>query len=757
MRTTLACPSAEALELFLSGQLSAAEAEPIVRHVGECPQCAAIHGTVQGAFHPQHDGKAPAGPPGLPLGFVFPSPPQSADELGRLGGYRVLKVLGSGGMGVVFHAEDPVLGRPVALKVMLPSAAAESDGRERFLREARAAAAVEDDHIVAILHVGEDGGMPFLVMPLLRGESLEDRILREKVLPITLLLHIGREVALGLAAAHACSLIHRDVKPANVWLEGETGRVKLLDFGLARFGGATGLTARGIVLGTPCYMAPEQARGAVLDARADLFSLGCVLYRAATGRLPFHGDDTLAILTALAVDAPPPPQTLNAEMPPELSDLIMRLLSKDPAGRPESAAAVCDALQSIKIAPAPVPAPPPPATPTRQGTRWRGVGMAVAVMLLGVLTAVVGRMTGAGRGEAPDPAHGDPPPATGQQARPPASQPADTPAKRRPASPLDLLEPPTGDGAHPGLEGVVAVLRGHDVQVGPVAFGPDGHTLASGGGESDQAVCLWDLDGPAPRRRWKSERLGGAVSGVAFSADGQTLAASLWDGTVRLWDLRSGAASAGKVLRQPQIRFTCVAFAGDGRALAAGTDRGTVWQWDLDQDPPAGNELQVEGLGIVGGVAFAPAGKTLAAAGGGVFVWDQGDPQQVQKVFSADGSTEARGLAFGAEGGLLAAAYEDGAIRLAHPAKGFSPGPLLRRHTGQVWSVAFSPDGRSLVSGGWDGRVVLWDVEAGTRRREWLLPGEHIGGVSFARDGWHIAFSAADSVSILRLAPPGKP
>ncbi|MBX9623050.1 MAG: protein kinase, partial [Gemmataceae bacterium] len=207
-----------------------------------------------------------------------------------LGGFRVVGPIGAGGMGAVYRAEDPALGRPVALKVMQPVLAARPHARARFLREARAAAAVRDDHVCPIYHVGEDAGTPFLVMPLLDGESLAARLARGGALPPDEVARVGREAALGLAAAHAAGVVHRDVKPANLWLEAPNDRVLVLDFGLARAGGpADGLTSAGSVLGTAAYMAPEQADGQEVDDRADLFSLGAVLYEAATGRRAFEG------------------------------------------------------------------------------------------------------------------------------------------------------------------------------------------------------------------------------------------------------------------------------------------------------------------------------------------------------------------------------------------------------------------------------------------------------------------------------------
>ena len=214
----------------------------------------------------------------------FLAPPQADDELGRLGEFRILKILGHGGMGVVFLGEDNKLHRKVAIKAMLPHLAQSKSSQQRFLREAKSAAALEHDHIVAIHHVSEDRGAPYIVMPLLKGEPLDERLKREEPVPLDDVLRIGREVSEGLAAAHATGLIHRDIKPANIWLEAPRSRVKILDFGLARAAAQeSGLTQQGAIIGTPAYMAPEQGRGGAVDARCDLFSLGVVLYRMCTG------------------------------------------------------------------------------------------------------------------------------------------------------------------------------------------------------------------------------------------------------------------------------------------------------------------------------------------------------------------------------------------------------------------------------------------------------------------------------------------
>jgi serine/threonine protein kinase/formylglycine-generating enzyme required for sulfatase activity len=262
-------------------------------------------------------------------------------------------------MGMVFKAEDSGLQRLVALKAMLPSVADTPSARERFFREARAAAALKHPHIVTVHQVGEERGAPFLAMEFLEGESLEERLKREPggatpgALPLPDVIRIGREIAEGLTAAHAKGLIHRDIKPANIWLETThhtpLANSKTLDFGLARdLADQTHLTQQGVILGTPAYMAPEQAGGKPVDHRCDLFSLGCVLYRMATGRTPFKGNDTIAVLSAIALETPPAPAKLNPDVPQDLSKLIMTLLSKKAEDRPFSANEVAKALKEME-------------------------------------------------------------------------------------------------------------------------------------------------------------------------------------------------------------------------------------------------------------------------------------------------------------------------------------------------------------------------------------------------------------------------
>jgi serine/threonine protein kinase len=277
--------------------------------------------------------------------------------------FRIVRFLGQGGMGAVYLAEDTRLGRDVALKTMRADLAAKPSAKERFLREARLAAALEHDHIVPIYHVGEADGIPYLAMPFLKGQSLDELLKTRKTLSNEQVIRLGIQVAQGLAAAHERGLIHRDIKPANLWVEPK-GRIKILDFGLARADNDDiGLTQSGIILGTPSYMAPEQARGLKVDGRADLYSLGVVLYRSATGQLPIKGVDSMSMLMALATETPHLACEANPAVSPALSALIMRLLAKDPDQRPDSSQTVIQELQALLQPAVTIPSAIPVAVP----------------------------------------------------------------------------------------------------------------------------------------------------------------------------------------------------------------------------------------------------------------------------------------------------------------------------------------------------------------------------------------------------------
>lgn len=278
--------------------------------------------------------------------FLLPS--ENPDEMGTLGGYGIHSILGKGGMGMVLLGHDKMLDRKVAVKVMLPEVAT-ADNRDRFFREARSTAALNHDHIVPIFQVGEENSVPFLVMPFLQGEALDKRLSRERIPPIKDTLRIIRETATGLMAAHEKGMIHRDIKPGNIWLEAPQGRVRILDFGLAKTRSSdANITQAGSIMGTPAYMAPEQAAGREVDSRADLFSLGVIFYEMLTGVRPFRGNDTLAILTSLLTTTPANPEKLDPTIPKNVCRLAMALIAREPNKRPRSARDVVQFLSQLE-------------------------------------------------------------------------------------------------------------------------------------------------------------------------------------------------------------------------------------------------------------------------------------------------------------------------------------------------------------------------------------------------------------------------
>lgn len=328
----------------------------------------------------------------------FLAPPGRPDSLGRIGHYEVLQVLGRGAFGIVFRAFDDILQRVVAVKVLAPQMAATSPARKRFLREARSSAQIRHENVVQVYEVGETP-LPYLVMEFIPGETLQQRLDRTGPVDPAEVVRVGRQVAEGLAAAHARDLIHRDIKPGNVLLEGPQLRVKITDFGLARAADDASISQSGIIAGTPMYMAPEQAKGDHIDHRADLFSLGSVLYQMLSGRPPFRAANTLAVLKRVCEDDPRPIRELIPEAPKWLCDIVAKLHAKNPDDRFQTAREVADVLAQCEerlktstdprgfpqIAPPAAPSPAAPTAPRRPQWKWAAAGLLLPTALLAAL------------------------------------------------------------------------------------------------------------------------------------------------------------------------------------------------------------------------------------------------------------------------------------------------------------------------------------------------------------------------------------
>ncbi len=272
-------------------------------------------------------------------------PSSTAESIGRLGDIEILEVIGHGGMGVVLKGYQAELKRLVAVKVLAPQLAVSAAARKRFAREAQATAAILHPNVMPILTVHSSGKLPYIVMPYVACESLQQRIDRTGPLELVDILRIGMQTANGLAAAHAQGLVHRDVKPANILLELSVEKVMLTDFGLARAIDDASITRTGVIAGTPLYMSPEQARGEAIDARSDLFSLGSVLYTLATGRAPFRAESTYGILRRLTDEAPRPVREITPQLPAWFAMIVHKLLAKQPSERFGSASEVAQLLE----------------------------------------------------------------------------------------------------------------------------------------------------------------------------------------------------------------------------------------------------------------------------------------------------------------------------------------------------------------------------------------------------------------------------
>jgi serine/threonine protein kinase len=657
----------------------------------------------------------------LPLDFLDPS--DRPGSLGRLGPYEILEEIGRGGMGVVFKALDPALHRVVAIKVLAPQLAASGTARKRFTREARAAAAIAHEHVVTIHAVEEFKGLPYLVMHYVAGPSLAQKIADGGPLPVAEVLRIGQQTAAGLAAAHAQGLIHRDVKPANILLENGVERVKLTDFSLARAIDDASVTQSGVVTGTPQYMAPEQARGEALDARADLFSLGSVLYTLCTGRPPFRGGHPLEVLRKVSDDTPTPIRELTVEVPAWLAAIIERLMAKKPADRFASAAEVSGLLERCLAhvqQPTAVPLPPIPGAP-RPPRRWGGWLTNALPILAGVFVVVAVTVL---RLRTPDGT---------------LEITIDDPQAKVAVDGTDIVV--TGAGVqefrlkagsyttHQTKDGkavkteIVSIKQGEKTPL-KVTFEPDAGTPAAKSSDAAAYANLLEqaLLGHARSETERAKAVAAAEKAAADLAAAKARAAEMGRHLADL-ELRKQQLLQTLGPNHPQIKelqdtitWNKSLYADQARAAAAG-DKAEL---RADQLQLSQRSLPTE-AGEVSSAAFSPDGKQLFVAdwNGSVYGYDFATGK-TRFTVAAGMSGGSRFLAVSPDGTTLAAAGTDQRVRLLDLKTGRSK-QLLDGKAAPYYAVTFTADGKTLAAGGCgpDGRggfLELWDLASGTAR-----------------------------------------
>ena len=664
--------------------------------------------------------------------------------------YRLVRLLGSGGMGVVWLAEHTVMGRPVALKVIRPEFLARAGAVERFRREVRAAAQLNHPNIATAYDADEAGGSHFLVMEYVSGEVLLD-VVKRGPLPTAEACRAVRDAARGLAHAHAAGLIHRDVKPANL-IRAADGTVKVLDFGLVGMeAGAGGLTGENMVMGTPDYIAPEQATDAhTADARSDVYALGCTLYHLLAGRVPFPGGTTLQKLDAHRDTARAPDPVAGISV--KLARVLSRMAAKAPADRYPTAEAAADALDRFCVTldegpqtAAEVPAPP--------RSRRR---LAVAAGVLFALCAAAGAAVVQHRIKTD----------TGELVIETTDDDVEVVVKQG-GQVVEVYDPKS-------KQKLVLKSGAYEFEVNGKAAGLvldiDRATLKRGDVVVARITRRQPVEPPAPVKPIPADRPPGAVErfeghtgpvhSVALSRDGRTAVSGsgfpYGDYTARVWDVATGRERW--CLRDAGMGWVMgVAIAPDGRrALSVCTEGVRLWNLDT------GKLVWCEILGVnCHSVAFAPDGKrfviaTGAANGGGDVSARIGDVETGKVWRRLDGHTDKVVHAvFSPDGRRVLSGSADRTLRLWDAATGKSV-RTLTGHTHVVTGVAFMPDGKTAVSCAEDRTVRQWNVESGAEIQRFVGHTDRIFGVAVTPDGRSLVSAASDRTARVWAVATGR-
>lgn len=565
-----------------------------------------------------------------------------------VGVYRIAGPIGHGGAGQVFKAEHTITGRIDAIKVLLTGQPDAPDQAERFLREIRIQASLGHPNIASVHTAFWAGDGLVMAMEFVEGESLK-RILERGRLPVATALEYACQALSALAYAHAHQVIHRDITPANILVTAR-GRVKVTDFGLAKAPTDIRLTQSGAVLGSFYYMSPEQVRASPdLDPRADIYSLGAVLYEMVTGARLFSGDSAFEIMSAQVGQAPRPPVEIEPALPPRLSEIILKAVAKDPAERFPSAQEFRLALESVREMPAST------AAPRRPVFAWAAAGIALLLPAAFLVRPAQRPPVKVQASASIAPA------AAAPKVEAPPAEPPNPRAFHAGAAVWSVALSPSGRWLAAGLEdrGIEiwdtaagkrqALLRGHAAGVGALCFSRDEKWLASG--SADRTAKLWDFRAGAERSVFPQ---GAMVTAVALSPDGHWLAAASSDRRVKFWNLDADRKPEGfRSKSEPRA----LAFSTDSGLLAVGSEIG-VKLWRVDA------RREVQSLDRpAAAVAFAPDGRclTLDAAAQTVTLWDTAGRRALATV---DARGPVRSMALSRNANRIAVAADGGAISL---------------------------------------------------------------------------------------------
>jgi serine/threonine-protein kinase len=633
-----------------------------------------------------------------------------------VGPYLLLEVIGEGGMGQVFKARHSLLQRVVALKLIHDDRLGrESEAVQRFEREARAAARLSHPHIVMIYDAGSAGSCYYIAMEHIIGADLARLVREGGPLPVAQACDYIRQAALGLQHAHEHGMVHRDIKPSNLLLTRATNLVKILDLGLARFDEAdqtsTSLTREGVVIGTPDFIAPEQARNArKVDIRSDLYSLGASLYFLLTGEPPFPEGSAIEKLLKHQLDPPPLLHVIRPEIPRPVSTLVLKLLAKSPAERYQTPAELADALTALKenSTPSSVRVELPPAPAPRR-----------------------------------EPA---PPPAM-----PPAPR-IDTTPTPAPAPGQDTVD--LSEGSRSGTSrrggGLIATelvrLTGHLGAVVAVTFSHGRDTLASGG--MDGSVRLWHFSQGAREALVLRKHLG-TVSAIAFTNDDAVLATGSGssDGQIWLGEVSGADPLDLAVLRGHAAPITALAFSSDHALLASASQDLTVRLWELGTQPRSRITLKGHS-GPIRALAFSPDGARLASASsdGTVRLWDANRPRHPDLAVLPH-SGGALAVCFSPDGELLAVGGGDGVVRLwdMTARKLVHPDSELTDHEGPIRQLRISDNSDRLVAVGESSLATVW-FQGNELIQKWQLPPLTSPTFALTADGRYLANGGLDGV-----------